>query len=135
MSLSHIYSTWRENVVLAEPHGTAVALPCTAWTDFHSVILWISLWERPDSWEIDKEEEKKKKKKRQQYLKKNRTKIWCGKINYNRFVIVMLLKWSFFNKPSKHCAIRNWLHVKSEHLQAEYALELISFFASSSLFC
>lgn len=55
-------------------------------------------------------------------------------MNYNRLVIVMLLKWSFFNKPSKHCAIRNWLHIKSKLLQTEYALELTSFVASSSLF-
>lgn len=67
--------------------------------------------------------------------KKNRTKIWCGKVNYNQLVIVMLFKWSFCNKPGKHCAIRNWVHVKSEHLQAEYALELTSFVASYSLFC
>lgn len=105
-----------------------MALPCTAWTDFHSVLLLIygkgqtggSLMRR--------------KKEKDNNTQKNGTKIWCGKVNYNRLVIVMLLKLSLF-KPGKHCATQNWLHVKSELLQAEYALELTDFVAASSLFC
>lgn len=77
-----------------------------------SLYGFVDLWERPDWWELDKEEEKRKKKKRKDNnsKKKNRTEIWYEKVNYNQLIIVMLLKWSFFNKPSKHCAIRNWLY-------------------------
>lgn len=41
ISLALIYGTWREDAVPAEPHGTVMALPCTARTDFHSVLLLI----------------------------------------------------------------------------------------------
>lgn len=41
ISPAHIYGTWREDAVPAEPHGTDMALPCTAWTNFHPVLLLI----------------------------------------------------------------------------------------------
>lgn len=52
----------------------------------------VDLWERPDCWELAKEGEEKKLKDNNTQEKKNRTKVWCGKVNYNQLVIVMLLK-------------------------------------------
>lgn len=96
ISLSCIYSTWREDAVLAEQHGSAVGVPCTAWTDFHSVLLLIYGKGQTGGERRGKKKRKKKKEEKTTVLKKNRTKIWCGKVNYNRLVILMLLKWFFF---------------------------------------
>lgn len=41
VSLAHSYGTWRKDAVPAEPYGTDMALPCTAQTDFHPVLLLI----------------------------------------------------------------------------------------------